>query len=85
MTSNSPAGGRALESRDLTLALLASRLSEISEQLGRLAARVEAAEAAIGGHASLVATTSDLGAGGTPALSHDRRLSNNYPMIMGTS
>jgi hypothetical protein len=35
-------------------------LSEIAEQLGRLAARVEAAEAAIGGHASLLAATSDL-------------------------
>jgi len=62
MTSYSPAGGRALESRDLALALLTSRLSEISEQLGssRLAARVEAAEETIGGHATLLAATSDL-------------------------
>jgi len=60
MTTYSAAGGREVESRDLTVALLASRLSEIGEQLGRLAARVEAAEAAIGGHASLLATTSDL-------------------------
>lgn len=60
MTTYDPVGGRAVESRDLAVALLASRLSEIGEQLGRLAARVEAAEAAIGGHASLLATTSDL-------------------------
>ena len=60
MTTYSPAGGRAVESRDLAVALLASRLSEIGEHLGRLAARVEAAEASIVGHASLLATTSDL-------------------------
>jgi hypothetical protein len=60
MTSRSPADGRALESRDLTLALLASRLSEVSEQVGELAARVKAAEAAIARQASLAAETADL-------------------------
>lgn len=47
MTSHSQVSARAFESRDLTLALLASRLSEVSQQLGGLATRVEAAEAAI--------------------------------------
>jgi len=60
MTSQSYAGGRGLESRDLTLALLASRLSEVSEQVGRLVARVEAAEATIGEQASVLAATADL-------------------------
>jgi hypothetical protein len=52
--------GRALESRDLALALLASRLCQVSEQVGGLAARVEAAEVAIGRQTSLVAETADL-------------------------
>jgi hypothetical protein len=51
---------RALETRDLTLALLASRLSEVSEKVGGLAARVEAAEATIGWQASLLAETADV-------------------------
>lgn len=51
---------RQPESRDLTLALLASRLSEVCEQVGRLSARVYSAEEAIGGQAGMLAETADL-------------------------
>lgn len=60
MTSQSNAESRAPESRDLTFALLATRLSEVSEQIGGLAARVEAAEEAIGGQAIFMAQTAEL-------------------------
>ena len=60
MTSHSHTDSRTSESRDLTLALLASRLSEISEQLGGIATRMEAAEAAIGGQARILAETAGL-------------------------
>jgi len=54
MTSHSHTGTRTADSRDLTLALLDSRLSEISEQLGGLAARMKAAEEAIDGQVGLL-------------------------------
>src|ERR1700761_4222269 len=60
MTSQSRAEGRALDTRDLTLALLASRLSEISELVGGLGARLAVAESAVGEQASLLAQTADL-------------------------
>jgi hypothetical protein len=60
MTSESRTDGRRLETRDLTLALLASRLAEVSEQVGGLAARLGAAEAAVGEQASLLAEVTDL-------------------------
>jgi len=60
MTSQSHASGRAFEARDLTLALLTSRLSEVSEQIGGLAARLEAAETAIGEQASHLAKAAEL-------------------------
>src|ERR1700683_3405189 len=60
MSNESHAGGRALETRDLTLALLASRLSEISEQFGGLPVRLGAAEAPIGEQASLLTEVADL-------------------------
>jgi hypothetical protein len=59
-TGQSHADDRALESRDLTVALLAARLSELSEQLGGLAVRVGAAETEIGGQASILAETAGL-------------------------
>src|ERR1700691_113032 len=60
MASQSHVGGRAPEGRDLTLALLASRLSEVSERIGGLAARLEAAETAIAGQGSHLAETAGL-------------------------
>jgi len=60
MTSESRADGRTFETRDLTLALLASRLAEISEQIGGLAVRLGAAEAAVSEQASLLAEVTDL-------------------------
>jgi len=60
MTSQNHADRQTPENRDLTLALLAARLSELSEQVGRLAARADAAEEAIGGQASILAETAGL-------------------------
>jgi predicted transcriptional regulator len=60
MTNQNHADRQAPESRDLALAFLAARLSELSEQVGRLASRVDAAEEAIAGQASILAETSGL-------------------------
>jgi hypothetical protein len=60
MTTQSHVGGTMPESRDLTLALLAARLAEVSEQIGGMAARLEAAEAAIGKQADLLAESAGL-------------------------
>jgi hypothetical protein len=60
MTSQNHAGREAPESRDLTLALLASRLSELSEQVGRLATRLDAAERGDWGQASMLAESAVL-------------------------
>jgi hypothetical protein len=62
MTSPSRPGGQALDSRDLTLALLAARLSELSEHAGRLSGRLDAAETAIGAQASTLADAAGLAA-----------------------
>jgi hypothetical protein len=50
------------DSRDLTLALLAARLSEVSEQAGRMSGRLDAAEAAIGAQAGTLAEAAGLAA-----------------------
>jgi hypothetical protein len=60
MTSPNHGDGRDPGSRDLTLALLAARLSELSEQAGRLSGRLDAAEAAIGAQASTLAEAAGL-------------------------
>jgi hypothetical protein len=62
MTSHSRPGGGEPGSRDLTLALLASRLSELSEHAGRLAARLDAAEAAITAQVGTLAEAAGLAA-----------------------
>jgi len=60
MTGQRQADGPDRDSRDLTLALLAARLSELSERVGAHAARLEAAETAIGGQAEMVAEAAGL-------------------------
>jgi hypothetical protein len=60
MTSQGHPGDRTPESRDLALALLTARLSELSQRVGELASRVEAAEIAIGGQISTLADTANL-------------------------
>ena len=72
MTGQSPADGLARDSRDLTLALLAARLSELSERVGSLAARMDAAETAIGGQTSTLAEGGRPGTGGIQAVSSRR-------------
>lgn len=53
------AAGQA-DGRDLSLALLASRLSELGERVGELAGRVQTAEAAITGQAQTLAEAASL-------------------------
>ncbi len=60
MTSPSRPDRREPGSRDLTLALLAARLSELSEHAGRLSGRLDAAETAISAQASTLAEAADL-------------------------
>jgi hypothetical protein len=60
MTGQNHADGRAPDSRDVTFALLATRLSELSEQVGGLIARVTAVEEASGDQARVLAQTADL-------------------------
>src|ERR1017187_2132581 len=48
------------EGRDVTLALLATKLSDLGERVGELAARVQTAEAAIAGQAQTVAEAASL-------------------------
>jgi hypothetical protein len=60
MTIHSRPSGAGPDGRDLTLALLAARLSELSEHAGRLASRLDAAEAAITGQAGTLAEAAGL-------------------------
>src|ERR1017187_6585607 len=48
------------EGRDVTLALLATKLSDLGERVGELAARVQTAEAAIAGQAQTVGEAASL-------------------------
>jgi hypothetical protein len=59
MVTRPPADGRG-GGRDLTLAVLAARLSELAGQVGGLAARVDSAEAAIGEQEDMLARAADL-------------------------
>jgi hypothetical protein len=60
MTSSSRPDREGPGNRDLTLALLAARLSELSEQAGRLASRLDGAEAAITAQAATLAEAAGL-------------------------
>jgi hypothetical protein len=60
VTGQGTRGPEPAASRDLSLALLATRVSELSGQLGQLTARLDTNEAAVAGHARTIAEAAGL-------------------------